>query len=212
MTQVVPAIIATNAIPRYLGIIPKIGVPDKVDVSYLKSIGFKNSNDRALVPLFKSLGFLDSSGKPTQVYRDYRAADGDSAKKILGDAVRQCYSGLFSTYSDAQSQDDVTVGNWIRANSDSGADGQRRALNTFKALRGAAIFDASSAPSSGPAEAMGTANEIAHTPERPPGGRHVEQSVGPDVHLDIQIHIPADATAEQIDQIFGSMAKHLYQR
>ncbi|ODT27989.1 MAG: hypothetical protein ABS63_06085 [Microbacterium sp. SCN 70-27] len=33
---------------------------------------------------------------------------------------------------------------------------------------------------------------------------------GPEVRLDIQIHIPATATADQIDQIFASMAKHLY--
>ena len=33
---------------------------------------------------------------------------------------------------------------------------------------------------------------------------------GPTVHIDIQIHIPADATLEQIDQIFASMARHLY--
>ena len=32
----------------------------------------------------------------------------------------------------------------------------------------------------------------------------------PRVHIDIQIHIPATATADQIDQIFASMAKHLY--
>jgi hypothetical protein len=142
MAQAVPAIIATNAIPRYLESIPKVGVPDKVDPNYLKGLGFKNSNDRALVPLFKSLGFLESGGKPTELYRNYRAAAGDSAKKILGDAVRQCYAGLFGTYSDAQSQDDATLTNWIRANSDSGADGQRRALSTFKALRDASIFDA----------------------------------------------------------------------
>jgi hypothetical protein len=36
------------------------------------------------------------------------------------------------------------------------------------------------------------------------------QSNQPNVHLDIQIHIPADASVEQIDQIFASMAKHLY--
>ncbi len=36
--------------------------------------------------------------------------------------------------------------------------------------------------------------------------------VGPNVHLDIQIHIPADASADQIDQIFASMARHLYTR
>ncbi|MGH7484872.1 MAG: hypothetical protein ACREMY_04585, partial [bacterium] len=33
---------------------------------------------------------------------------------------------------------------------------------------------------------------------------------GADIHLDIQIHIPANASAEQIDQIFASMSKHLY--
>jgi hypothetical protein len=40
-------------------------------------------------------------------------------------------------------------------------------------------------------------------PERPSGS--------PNIHLDIQVHIPAGATLEQIDQIFASMAKHLYQ-
>jgi hypothetical protein len=35
---------------------------------------------------------------------------------------------------------------------------------------------------------------------------------GPNVHLDIQIHIPADDSAEQIDQIFESMARHPYKQ
>lgn len=34
----------------------------------------------------------------------------------------------------------------------------------------------------------------------------------PALHIDIQIHISADAKPEQIDQIFASMAKHLYNR
>lgn len=33
-----------------------------------------------------------------------------------------------------------------------------------------------------------------------------------DIHLDIQIHIPAEATTEQIDKIFESMARHLYNK
>lgn len=32
----------------------------------------------------------------------------------------------------------------------------------------------------------------------------------PDVHIDVQVHIDPAATAEQIDQIFASMARHLY--
>jgi hypothetical protein len=34
-------------------------------------------------------------------------------------------------------------------------------------------------------------------------------SLMPAIHLDIQIHISPESTAEQIDQIFASMAKHL---
>jgi hypothetical protein len=45
-----------------------------------------------------------------------------------------------------------------------------------------------------------------------PPKQHAERSDGPNVHLDIQIHIPADASADQIDQIFASMARHLYGR
>jgi hypothetical protein len=35
---------------------------------------------------------------------------------------------------------------------------------------------------------------------------------GPSIHIDIQIHISPDASAEQIEQVFANMAKHLYPR
>jgi hypothetical protein len=34
----------------------------------------------------------------------------------------------------------------------------------------------------------------------------------PSVHIDIQIHIAADAKPEQIEQVFASMEKHIYRR
>jgi hypothetical protein len=34
----------------------------------------------------------------------------------------------------------------------------------------------------------------------------------PGVHINLEIHISADATADQIDQIFSAMAKHIYRR
>jgi hypothetical protein len=44
----------------------------------------------------------------------------------------------------------------------------------------------------------------------PPPPETPAPKVRPDVHLDFQIHIDADAKPEVIDQIFASMAKHLY--
>jgi len=35
-------------------------------------------------------------------------------------------------------------------------------------------------------------------------------TAGPSIHIDIQIHIDSSASADQIDQIFASMARHLY--
>ena len=32
----------------------------------------------------------------------------------------------------------------------------------------------------------------------------------PSIHIDIQIHISPEASTDQIDQVFKSMAKHLY--
>ena len=41
---------------------------------------------------------------------------------------------------------------------------------------------------------------------------HTKQSISssPSLHIDLQIHISPDASAEQIDKIFASMSKHLY--
>lgn len=52
--------------------------------------------------------------------------------------------------------------------------------------------------------------------ERPAGPgegavRHREQQV-PGININLQVHISADATPDQIDQIFASMARHIYPR
>jgi hypothetical protein len=42
-----------------------------------------------------------------------------------------------------------------------------------------------------------------------PDVRH-EDSAGPDIRINLQIHISADSSADQIDEIFASIAKHIY--
>ncbi|MEX8031491.1 hypothetical protein AB6V29_00460 [Microbacterium sp. 20-116] len=59
------------------------------------------------------------------------------------------------------------------------------------------------------AAANGSA-DIKQLPHAPSNNEQVKHGTGPQIHLDIQIHIPGTADAEQIDAIFASMAKHLY--
>jgi hypothetical protein len=66
-------------IREFLLKIKTVGVPEKVTNNYLVSVGFKSSNDRALITVLKSLKFVDSSGKPTtrwQHYRGYKCRKG----------------------------------------------------------------------------------------------------------------------------------------
>jgi hypothetical protein len=44
------------------------------------------------------------------------------------------------------------------------------------------------------------------------GGNSSRERQPPDININLQVHISADATADQIDQIFASMAKHIYPR
>ena len=57
----------------------------------------------------------------------------------------------------------------------------------------------------------------ASPPSSPPAdppmpAKPIIDSKEPSVHIDIQIHIDSSASPEQIDQIFSSMARHLYRR
>jgi hypothetical protein len=48
--------------------------------------------------------------------------------------------------------------------------------------------------------------------EKGQAGRAIEAPPEPNVHIDINIHIDQTASAEQIEQVFASMARHLYGR
>jgi hypothetical protein len=41
---------------------------------------------------------------------------------------------------------------------------------------------------------------------------HQQFAEGPGIHINLEVHISADSTPDQIDAIFASMAKHIYKR
>ena len=53
-------------------------------------------------------------------------------------------------------------------------------------------------------------HQALETPISNPTIQHITNS--PSVHIDIQIHIDANAKTEQIEKIFESMAKYLYKK
>src|SRR3569832_432682 len=86
--------------------IREVGVPQKATVQWLKTVGFKSSNDASLLGILKFIGFIDSSGVPSSKWSHYRGAN---HKVVLGEAIREGYADLFAVYPNAnqRSQSDI---------------------------------------------------------------------------------------------------------
>ncbi len=182
--------------------IREVGVPSKVTVQWLKTVGFTSSNDASLLGVLKHIGFTDSSGVPTSTWTQYR---GGNHKNVLGEALRSGYADLFAVYPDANQRSQTDLEHVFSTSSTGGRQVIAKTVSTFKSLAEQAEFAAVSEQtdlhmSSGPL----------HTPAASQAGTAPRAGGGPALHIDVQIHISPEASADQIDQIFASMAKHLY--
>lgn len=172
-----------------------VGIPAKVGSEWLKVIGYTSSNDRSLIGVLKIVGFIDSSQVPTPSWLAYRGSNGPS---VLAQGIKLGYAELYSVYPDAH----------VRSSSELAKQTISKIVSTFKGLVAEADF-------SGNEKHLPDEVHVDTGPLRQPSSNQQALSVprtgsGPALHIDMQIHISADSNAEQIDQIFASMAKHLY--
>jgi len=190
----------------------EVGVPTKADQKWLQSLGFKSSNDRTMIGILKYIGFMDESGVPTSRWREYRGAN---HKQVLANAVREGYSGLFDVYPDAHDRSTQDIEHVVSTSSSAGKQAVTKTVKTFQALCAEADFSALGGTSTAFSQeetpndnSNGNESQFDSSAKRTPdnsGG-----TSAPSLHVDIQVHISPEATAEQIDQIFASMSKHLY--
>jgi hypothetical protein len=182
--------------------------PDKFNYDHLKAIGFSSSNDRAVVPLLKDLGFLSGDGTPTQRYRDYR--DTSRAPAIMATALREAYPDLFVINERLTKNDrEGVVGRFkaLHDASDSVADAQARTF--FSLLE---LADLNAAP---PAGAELSARALEDGPETTPVSRRVErgESASSESRFPLtyrfEIQLPATKDVEVFRAIFKAMREEL---
>ncbi|MEW5684472.1 MAG: DUF5343 domain-containing protein [Pseudomonadota bacterium] len=106
--------------------------PEKFNNDHLKAIGFASSNDRAVVPLMKDLGFLTGDGTPTQRYRDYR--DPARSRAVMAQALREAYPDLFVINEKLSKSDREAVKGRFKSLHDSSESVAEAQTKTFYAL------------------------------------------------------------------------------
>ena len=196
----------TTVFGKLEGVLEKLrttGVPAKANTDWLKSLGFTSSNDKSIPPILKALGFIDNSNVPTTRWREYRGAN---HRQVLGSSVREAYSSLFNLFPDACARSDAELESFFRTQTDGGDQVVRKLVGTFKALcTNADLGGSASLGANAPESRQG--KEPKEGRASPP-----DSAPAPSLHIDIQIHISPDSSADQIDQIFESMARHLYNK
>lgn len=197
----------TGKIPKLLEKLSSSSIPTNADNKWLKSVGFTSSNDATLLGMLNVIGFTDNK-KPTQLWKDFRGKDGPLA---LASALREYYKILYNIYPNAETKENGDLELIVKQHSSAGEQAVAKTVRTFKAFANSADF-------SNAADTNGPPN---HNPKTTPANEQKNKSpsvvkpspatnIGPNLHIDIQVHISSDASVEQIDSIFSSMAKHLY--
>lgn len=199
--------VVTGRIKDLLAKIRTTGRPAKFTQAHLKTLGFTSSNDASLIGVLKFIGLIDSSGIPTPVWNEYRGA---KYKQVLADAIRTGYADLFALYPNANAIGNTELSHVFSTSSSGGAQVIAKTVATFKALVEEADWSAGSEPTTTSLSTGPLHHPAAEAAPPPPQQAPSSRSGGPEVHIDIQIHISPDSSHDQIDKIFESMAKHLY--
>jgi uncharacterized protein DUF5343 len=102
------------------------GTPPKFNNEFLKStLGFTSSNDRSIIPILRTLGFISPGGEPTQRYNDFKGHDGGRA---LAAGLREGWAQLFCRFRNCAADDDLSTSEFVKFHS--------RWRTQFSALRG----------------------------------------------------------------------------
>lgn len=192
-------------LPKFLKEIPGLGVPSKVNRAYLKSVGFTSSNHSYIPRVLLKLGFLDSSGAPTDRWKRYR--DKTQQATVMQEALLEAYKDLYATFPDAHNRDVEALRNYFGSRSDAAGVTLVRAANTFKTLSGLARFN-STAPGTPqtPSDAAATIPAGGGSPPTP-----TPHMAMPAVNINIQLQLPETDKKEVYDNFFAAMRKHLFE-
>jgi Family of unknown function (DUF5343) len=192
-------------------------------VATLLDMASEQSARANVISGFRRIGLIDDDGALTDRGNRWRndASYSDACQEI----VEEVYPADLAAFTTAEGAPDKTqISTWFQHKGFGGSNATQMAA-TYALIAEKELPDVSKGDNkkvaTKPRASRQKTRKSAVSPtashEQPvvtsaPASQPTQAGSGPNVHLDIQIHIPANASLEQIDQIFASMSKHLYQR
>ncbi len=186
--------------------------PDKFTTRFLEDLGFKSSNDRLVIGVFKALGLIDDNGQPLQRY--YEFLDQTQTKKILAIGIQEAYEDLFNLRKDAQTLSNDEIKNKLKTLTQGQKSEKVISLMsmTFRALCDLADWsDSNTVPTNSPSISHEGSTQESPLPQQvqTEAQQPISTNAKMNLHYNIQIHLPETTNMAVYDAIFQSLKKHL---
>lgn len=193
-------------------------IPSNVNSSYLKSLlGLTNEQSaKNLIAPMRLMNLIDDEGKPTQRSIDWR--NDDKYITVCEDIIKDIYPQELIDLFPNKEVDTNRIKSWFMDKSAIGESAAYKVSSTFILLKNATPkTDTENTSSKKPKDKKQNTTK-SNTPDKKLEVVAIDHQISipahntPTIHLDFQVHISPDASPEQIDKIFESMARHLYGR
>ncbi len=199
-------------------------IPNQVAPRYLVDVlgGSEESLRRNVLLGLKIVGLVDEDGVTTEKARRWR--DDTTYPEVCSQIVDEIYPQGLVNAAPGPTVDKGAAKSWFMASTGCGAPTAGRMAATYALLVEANPVAGDEAKVNKSKKATGRRSKRPATPSdgrqqpQPASNRHdpprarVDGLNMPDMRLSVEIRIDASVTPKQIDQIFASMAKHLYRR
>jgi hypothetical protein len=212
-------------------------VPSAVSPGYLATLfncAEASASSNYLRPL-KIMGLVSEDNKVTDLGMRWR--NDDEYQAVCEEIRKATYPAELRESQPCPNPDRVAVKNWFLRTTGQGSDATDQMTALYGLLCDASLdshsvvaaksktaghqnratkSNASPSRSSRKTQGGETRDIVVESSSPDPNGKletpsgSNQSTVIPSLHIDVQIHISPDASAEQIDQIFKSMATHLY--
>jgi len=185
----------TGKIKEYFDKFQEVAVPEvKINAEWLGILGFKGGNDWYITKVLKYIGFIDSSCMATNLWREYK--DPTRSRAALAQGIRQGYKNLFATYPDAHRKDKEALYAFFSSKTGLAKKTVDLMVTTFVNLCQLADFEKEAPPTPTPTFKGGE-------------GLRLEKGMIPEIHINIQLHLPPTNDSTVYDSLFKSLKKHL---
>jgi hypothetical protein len=191
--------------------------PKTIDAGYIATLcDVSDKTAQNMIPSLRAIGLITNDGKTTDRLHEWR--DDESYPKVCSQILAEVYPAELREILPPPTPDRTQVSRWFTRKTQTGeiASNQMAAFYSLVSKGDPAESEqsengeASKAKPKAVSKSPKKNGERANEPQRSPLIDPPSLKRTPSMHIDIQIHIAPQASPEQIDAIFSSMARHLY--